>query len=318
MSGRTVDPETHRLIAKVLTLHFQEGTLQAEIAKNMNLSTAKVNRLIKQGRELGMIEFTIRSPYQRLFDLETKLKAKWDLKDCLVVDAVTGNNDTTLEQVGRAAAAYVNDTVTDNSIVGISGGKAVSAVAENISATKSASCKVVPLTGGVQGQHFTDVNHIATLFASQLGASANLIHAPLHANSMAERDLLLSVHSVAEHMKLARQADIAVLGVGSVKDESSTYYQAYPLSNEGKLSLYEDGVRAEFLGHLLDGNGALCDNEHNSRLVSLPLSEATKIPTKIGVASGQDKVEPVRAALCGGFIDVLVVDDHTASEILSV
>ena len=43
------DPEALRLIARVLTLHFQEGLSQAEIAKGLKLSTAKVNRLIKQG-----------------------------------------------------------------------------------------------------------------------------------------------------------------------------------------------------------------------------------------------------------------------------
>ncbi len=44
--------EAERQIYAVLVMHFQEGITQAEIAKLTNLSHAKVNRLIKQGREL--------------------------------------------------------------------------------------------------------------------------------------------------------------------------------------------------------------------------------------------------------------------------
>ena len=45
--------EAERQIYSVLVMHFQEGITQAEIAKLTNLSHAKVNRLIKQGRETG-------------------------------------------------------------------------------------------------------------------------------------------------------------------------------------------------------------------------------------------------------------------------
>ena len=81
--------------------------------------------------------------------------------------------------------------------------------------------------------------------------------------------------------------------------------------------MFNDGVRAELLGHLVDTQGSLCDNALNSRLVSLPLDEARQIPVRIGVATGKDKVEPVRAALNGGHISTLVIDDLTAQPVLS-
>ena len=56
MNSGTPSPEQMRLIAQVLTLHFEEGRLQSDIAKALGLSSAKVNRLIKQGRELGMVQ----------------------------------------------------------------------------------------------------------------------------------------------------------------------------------------------------------------------------------------------------------------------
>ena len=49
MNSVAPNPEQMRLITRVLALHFNEGRLQSEIAKQLGLSAAKVNRLIKQG-----------------------------------------------------------------------------------------------------------------------------------------------------------------------------------------------------------------------------------------------------------------------------
>ena len=54
--------ETIRQIHTVLTLHFIEEMKQSDIAARLNLSTSKVNRLIRRGRELGMVKITDREP----------------------------------------------------------------------------------------------------------------------------------------------------------------------------------------------------------------------------------------------------------------
>lgn len=263
-----------------------------------------------------MVEFIIHSPFQRLFELERRMRERWPKTEFQVIDAVTGNTETTLDLVGKAAASYLQALLEPGNIVAISGGKALSAVADNLNPALRKDCIVVPLTGGVQGQHYTDVNHLATRFADGLGGTANLIHAPLHADSQTERDLLMSVRAVNEVMDTARSAQIALYGIGSVAGEDATYYTAHPLSKEQRTKLYRDGVRAEFLGHLIDGQGGLCDSKLNSRLVSLPLEASAKIPNRIGVASGSDKVEPICAALNGQHISVLVVDDGTAQQVI--
>jgi len=310
------DPETLRLIARVLTLHFQEGRLQAEIAKNLRLSTAKVNRLIKQGREMGMVEFRIHSPFQRLFDLENQLKLRWSGAEFLVVDTVTENAGTTLDLVGKAAAQHLQGSLDKDDVIAISGGKALSVVANHLRPQGTTSNIVIPMTGGVQGQHYTDVNHIATRIADGLGGKATLIHIPLHADTKEERDMLLSVRAVRDVLDQARNANVSLLGLGAVTGEDATYYKAHPLSEEDRAELYDSGVRAELLGHLVNSAGELCGSTLNSKLVSLPLSDARLVPTRIGVASGKEKIEPILAALNGGHINTLVVDDITAQSVL--
>ena len=248
MNVRGADIESMRLMARVLTLHYEEGLLQSQVAAELGLSSAKVNRLIKQGRELGLVEITVNTPFQPLFDLERQLTRRWGLKHCLVVSGVTDNAETTLNQVGRGGGTVLEDTIRDGETIAISGGKALSAVIENLTVGRTYDVNVVPMTGGVQGQHYTDVNHIATRLADKLGGRATLIHAPLHADTAKERDLLMSVSSVRRVMDIARRASVALVGIGGVVGANSTYYQAHPIPEEKRIELIKGGVRGEFLG----------------------------------------------------------------------
>ena len=120
--------EAERQIYAVLVMHFQEGITQAEIAKLTNLSHAKVNRLIKQGRELGMVEISIRSRYQALFDLESRFREATGLETVRITPSASANPRTILQQVGAAAADLLLELVEDGDTVCITGGKGVSAV----------------------------------------------------------------------------------------------------------------------------------------------------------------------------------------------
>ena len=310
--------ELVRRIHSVLAMHYLEGKKQSEISVLLKISTATVNRLIKQGRELGMVHISINSPYQRLFDLERELVARWPLERVLVTPAVTDNPTTTLGQVGGAAGGLLLETVQSGDTVAISGGKAVRTMVEKLSTDRSLDVNVVPMTGGVQGQHYTDVNHVATLLAEKLGGRATLIHAPLFAETPQERDMLMSVRSVREVFDAARNASIALVGIGSVAGEQSTYYEALPMSNDAREALAASDVRGEFLGHLIDADGRLSAIEFNSRLVALPPSEAARIPSTVGVVSGAEKVEPIRAVLAGKYINSLVLDEETAHGVLGL
>ncbi|WP_112324317.1 sugar-binding transcriptional regulator [Oceanibium sediminis] len=316
MNVPNADPELYRLIAQVLTLHYKDDLPQSEIANQLGLSSAKVNRLIKRGRALGMVKITIESPFLHQIELERALCEKWSLKKAIVVPTVDGNPGMTLDQVGAAVARLLTDTLRDSDTIAISGGKTLSAMIQNLTGDHDFDVEVVPMTGCVQGHHYTDVNHIATELANRLSGHATLIHAPLHAETPEERALIMAMKSVRNVMEIVRVADVAVFGLGAVIGADSTYYDAHPVSPEERARLYDQGVRGELLGHLIDGNGKLSDNALNSRLVALPPDELARIPVRIGIATGPDKVEPVTAALNGGYLNSLVTDEATAAAIL--
>lgn len=316
MAIRKDDFEAIRQIHTVLILHFVEGMKQSDIAEMLNLSTSKVNRLITQGRTLGMIKIAIESPFQSLVDLESGLVKSTALDSAVVTPTISGNPDTTLQQVGRAAANHLLETIRDGDVIAITGGKAVSAVAEHLQPEREFDVTVVPLTGGVQGKFYTDVNHLATRIAERLGGKAMLVHAPLFAESREQRDMLMQMNSIREVLDLARSAAVALVGVGSISAPGSSYYDLHPVPNPDRDLLVKSGVIGEFLAHLIGRDGSLADYSLNSRLVALNPADLDRCPRTIGVAAGLEKVEPIQAVLNGGLLNSLIVDEETANAVL--
>ena len=238
MTDKKEDFEAIRQIHTVLMLHFMDGMTQQAIASQLNLSTSKVNRLITQGRKLGMVRIEIESPFQRLVELEQRLMEIARLVGAVVTPTVPGSADSTLQQVGRAAANQLLETLRDGDVIAITGGKAVSAVVDNLVAERAFDVTVVPLTGGVQGKFYTDVNHLATQLAERLGGRTMLVHAPLFAESRAQRDMLMDMASIREVFELARRASVALVGIGSIRTPGSSYYDLHPISAEDRDALH--------------------------------------------------------------------------------
>ncbi|MQX93208.1 sugar-binding transcriptional regulator [Sinorhizobium meliloti] len=307
-----------RQMHQALVLHFLEGMTQAQIADQLGISHATVNRLIKRGRQLGLVEIKIKSPVEPLVEIEEQLLALGGIRRAVVVPTVSDNPQIALQSVGEAAARLMLEQIADGDTICITGGKGVSAVVAGLQPSRRFDIEVIPATGCVQGKHYTDVNHVSTLMADRLGGHSFQIHAPLFADSEAERKMLLGMRSVADVFKRARDAKIAVVGIGSILSDDSSYYDLHPSSSTDREAIEQSGASCELLAHLLDDHGRVCGYELNRRLVSLTLSEFASIPTKIGVASGPSKAGPILSVMRGNHLDTLVTDQATGARILEL
>lgn len=314
------DPQGHeasRQIYRVLVMHFLEGMKQSEIAAELDLSTAKVNRLIKQGRQQGMVEIKVKSPFQPLIKVEAELKRLGNMKEAIVTPLISEKPEVVLRSVGEAAAKLLLENIKDGDTICITGGKGVSAVVEALNPSRVYDVEVVPTTGCVQGKHYTDVNHVATLMAEKLGGRAYQIHAPLFAESVEQKEMLMGMRSVQEILDRAKKATIAVVGVGSILSADSSYYDLHPTAKSDQEEISKSGAIGELLAHLLDADGNLCDYELNSRLVALSPDDLAEVPLTVGVSSGENKIAPICAMLRGKRLNALVVDETTANDVLN-
>ncbi|HEV7319715.1 MAG TPA: sugar-binding transcriptional regulator [Ensifer sp.] len=307
-----------RQMHQALVLHFLEGLTQSQIADRLGISQPTVNRLIKRGRQLGLVEIKIKSPIEPLVDMEEQLLAIGGIRRAIVVPTVSDNQQTALQAVGEAAARLLLEEIGDGDTICITGGKGVSAVVAGLQAPRRFDVEVIPATGCVQGKHYTDVNHVSTLMADRLGGRSFQIHAPLFADSAAERAMLINMRSVADVFGRAREAKVAVVGIGSILSDDSSYYDLHPSSSTDRAAIERSGASCELLAHLLDDKGQVCDYSLNRSLVSLTLQEFASIPMKIGVASGPNKAGPILSVMRGRHLDTLVTDEATGERVLAM
>ncbi len=307
-----------RQIYRVLVMYYQDGKKQSEIAEATHLSVATVNRMIRQGRDSGMVEITIKSPFLSAHQLELDLAAIGALQEVVVAPNITGGEEGDLQVVGAAAAEFLLGRVKDGDVITLTGGKGVSAMVDALSTTRKYRVEVVPALGCVQGKHYTDVNHVASELAAKLGGRAYQIHAPLFADNEEQRRMLMEISQVHQVLQQAREADIAIVGLGSIHASSSSYYDLNPSARHASDSVESSGACSELLAHLLDARGQPASFTDNQRLVSLTLDELRRIPFSFAVAAGSNKVEPASSVLRGRYLKGMVTDEATAAGIIEL
>jgi DNA-binding transcriptional regulator LsrR (DeoR family) len=311
--------EAVRQVNTILTLYYLEELTQAQIGQRLGLSTAKVNRLLRQAREQGFVDIAIRTPFQHLFDLETRLKGVFGLQEAMVIPAVGNGGGSLLNTLGVAAADILLDRLQDGDVVGISGGTAVNAVVHAIGPSRSYRVEVVPILGAVQGQVTTDMNYLASHLAERLGGKSYQLHAPAFVDTREHRDTLQSMEPVKGILDIARRATIALLGVGSVDAEASRFVQFTALSAQDMRRIAaECGGVGEIGAHLFDVGGRPCAGEYTDRVIGLSLAELQCIAFRIGVAATAAKALPLYGALRGGYLHALITDEAAARGILGL
>ncbi len=305
------------LISRVLNLYYVDELTQAEVGRRLGLSTAKVNRLLQQARQQGMVEITIRTPLQHLYDLEDRLKAIFDIREAVVIPRIAEDVNAYVHTLGRAGATYLLEYLRDGDIIGIGGGTGVNAVVQAIEPSRAYDVKVAPILGGVQGHATTDVNHLVAQLAERLGGKAYRLHAPAFVDTREHRDMLLSLGPIKEILDITRQANIALLGVGTVEPERSRFVEFTALSAEDMRRVADVcGGVGEIGAYVYDIEGTPCAEEYADRVVGLSLEELKRIPFVIGVAATAAKALPLYGALRGGYLHTLITDEAAAQGIL--
>jgi len=66
-------------------MHYLGNLSQNEISSNLRISKSAVSRLLKEGRDKGIVTFHIKDYEDRLSSLEDKLEQYFKLKEAVVV-----------------------------------------------------------------------------------------------------------------------------------------------------------------------------------------------------------------------------------------
>jgi DNA-binding transcriptional regulator LsrR (DeoR family) len=304
-----------RLIHKVLSLYYGAEATHSDIARQLGISTPKVNRLLKLARRQGMVRITLHTPFQQFFDLEEQLEKSFRIPEVVVLPSSTGDSLA----LGAAGARYLLQHLQDGDVIAIGGGTTVHALVEAVNPHRAYRVDVVPVVGGVQGRVTTDVNFLAAQLAERLGGRAFQLHSPAFAESPQQRQTLLNMKPIKDILNIARRANIALVGIGTVDPENSRIVQFTALSAEELKQIADlyHGI-GELLAIIYNHTGKPCAQPYADRVVGLTIEELRAIPLRIGVAGSLRKAAAIHGALCGEYLHTLITDETAAQGVMEL
>jgi deoxyribonucleoside regulator len=303
------------LILKVLRLYYEHDLNQVEVARRMGFSRPKVSKLITEGRSRGLVKIEIAEPAGDFAPLEIALEDRYGLVEVLVVASSEDRQSTELA-AGGVGGALLARLCTAKSILGVSWGVSVRALADAVPAMSFRCGKVVPLVGGMgKAEMGLHSNQVCANLAGKLDADYLQLSAPAIVRSSQSRDELMEMPGIAETLEEAASCDVAVAGIGGILP-TSTMVEAGYFTLEEFLGLRERGAVGDICCHFLDEEGNPCLEDLSARILGLTLEQLREIPRTVGIVTGADKAPGVTAVLKGGYVNTLVCDRELAEALL--
>ena len=308
-----------RLMTRVARMYYERDMRQSDIADQLGLSQATISRLLNRSRDEGIIRISVNVPQGVYSEMEEELVAAYDLRDAIVVDCVSENEQIVRRDIGAAAAYYVETTIKPNEVIGLSSWSSnlLALVDAMHQVPRKPGVEVVQILGGVG--HPGAEMHAARLtdrLARLVNGKATFLPAPGIVGSQASLDVLLADPYVHEAMALFDRVSLALVGIGAVEPSELLAESGNIFSEEELDILRHEGAVGYILLHFFDEDGRAVETSLNSRVVSMSLPQLQQVDRAVGVAGGRRKQEAILGALRGSLINVLITDCYTASRLL--
>jgi DNA-binding transcriptional regulator LsrR (DeoR family) len=307
------------LLAEVARAYYEADLTQEQIAAEFGVSRSQISRYLTEARELGVVQVRIVEPEARSRDLERQLKKRFPHLQQVVVASVFSDRDSSIRMaVARAAARLVAQVVTPDSVLCFGAGRTLAHLVQMLPATQVRGVSVVQAMGnaGHEGLEI-DYNAISQAAAAAFGGRAYQINAPAILSKGASAAELASVSpQLGEALRLARNADIYVVGIGTLSMDE--IYVSTGLIKESDLkALGREGAVGDICGNFFDANGRPHPGLFQNRVVGVRLEDLRRARLALACSGGGDKGAAVSGALAGRWVNGLVTDEFTARSVLN-
>lgn len=307
-----------RLMAKIARMYHERGMRQAEIAEELHVSQPRVSRLLKRAAEVGIVRTMITLPPGVHTDLEEALERRYGLGEAVVVDA-GGSDDFVTSALGSATAVYLETTLTGGDTVGISSWSAtlLAAVEAMHPSRTPVVDTVVQVVGGIGDPRVQmEATRIIGHFASATGANPVFVPAPGMLGTVSARDSLVGDPTVSAVMDIWPHLTMVLVGIGSLEPSPLLRASGNALAENDQVLLRAAGAVGDICLRFFDQNGVPVASTVNDRVIGIDADRLRRVPRRVGVAGGARKHSAIRAALRGGWVNVLITDVDEARRLL--
>lgn len=298
------------LYTKIAYWYYVLGLTQDEIARRLGFTRQKVNQMLSALREQDIVHITVRGFEQDHVELETALEEKYSLRECLIASDY-GEPQTAVYKVANVAAQYLEETVKNGDTIGVSWGKTLAEIAEQMEFSHKSDCRVVSLLGALNlSKTIRKADEIARNFANKLDCPSLMLYAPLIVEHPETKEWLMREKHIKQSFDVMRQCNLAVLGIGTLTEETSVYRRE--VIQEELPRLQAQGFVGDIATNLVRPDGSWDANPLQPRLLAADMECLKAIDNVVAVAAGVSKAEAIKAVLSSGCVDTLIVDETTA------
>lgn len=305
------------LAVRAAWLHYAGGLTQSEVAKRLGLPSVKAHRLIARAVAEGVVKVTIDGDIVECVELETKLAARFGLQYCEVAPDL-GEEGLPLRALGHAGAGFLKREIErgDTKVIGLGHGRTLSAAVQYMPRVNAKGLRFVSLLGGLTRNFGANPYDVMHRIAEKTGTHAYVMPVPFFANSGEDREVLRAQRGVKEVLDLANNADLKLVGLGTVDADAQLVLSGMIEPREIEDIAAAGGV-GEILGHFFDATGHVLETALTMRTLSASFP-TTKRERLVALAGGLTKVPAIRAILNSRRLFGLITDERTAQALLKV
>jgi DNA-binding transcriptional regulator LsrR (DeoR family) len=126
-------------------------------------------------------------------------------------------------------------------------------------------------------------------------------------------DRLRNETSIANAMSRYDKIDVLAVGIGSWRPEESCLCSGFP--DDWRRDALKNNVYADLCATLIDREGRAVPSPLDETGLCLSTDQLRKIPERIGIGGGMEKVDAIGAVLKGGWVTTLITDAGVARKL---
>jgi DNA-binding transcriptional regulator LsrR (DeoR family) len=296
-------------------LYYEERLTQEEIADRLGVSRATVVNFLQEARERGIVTIAVSSEHLQGVRIAREIASRFGLANCVVVPD-DGGRAPDYERIGRAGARFLLEVLGSGDVLGVSWGRTVLALGEALAQASLPHVSVVQIAGSAIGTEDFTPEFCTSIIANRIGARCVNLHAPGIVSRPEIKALFMQEPALVAQFDLLRSCSKILFGVTGMGTGSTAIRSGY-LSEATARPYLEQGAVGVISGRFIDARGRPVLGELDERIIGLTLEEINRIPERICVAGGRDKVDAIGGMLAGGYATVLITDEVTALALLA-
>jgi len=302
--------------------YYVGGFNQEKVAQRLGVTRARVNKMLAEARESGLVSISIDHQHVGVLPVEDLLVQRYGLDFCISTPAFGFHDTSPVDQearkqiafraVGVAAANYLKKRLAENEAitVGTGWGRTIEQMTLQLAGVHAPRARFISVMGSLTPNSAYNPFEVVHRLARRTGARGFFLPVPFIVNSVEDRRILLSQRSVIEAMAIAEAVDVCIISAGELTEDSLMFRQG--MINQCELdSLRAAGAVADANGLFFDQHGRQARHSLNQRTIALDLAKLQSIPVIVLIA-GQEKTRAADGLLKSGIINGLIIDGDTA------